>query len=160
MDSVKYIGMDAVRYRAQWLGKISEAGVHRRAEFYYQQFDALRVLRQEVRRELLAEAEKHEAWKLLRQIPFIGPIRAALADRSDPDPTPLPHQAPAVDLQRVWDRDAQQCRASIRPGRAARDHGTEGENNPAQWGGLDGKKNSGRRRSVFSLTPFMELTRT
>jgi len=68
----------AVRYRAQWLGKISEAGVHRRAEFYYQQFDALRVLRQEVRRELLAEAEKHEAWKLLRAIPFIGPIRAAL----------------------------------------------------------------------------------
>ena len=108
----------AVRYRAQWLGKISEAGVHRRAEFYYQQFDALRVLRQEVRRELLAEAEKHEAWKLLRQIPFIGPIRAALANRSDPDPTPFPHQAPAVDLQRVWDRDAQQCRASIRPGRA------------------------------------------
>jgi transposase len=52
--------------------------VHRRAEFYYQQFDALRVLRQEVRRELLAEAQKHKAWKLLRQIPFIGPIRAAL----------------------------------------------------------------------------------
>jgi transposase len=45
---------------------------------YYQQFDTLRVLRQEVRRELLAEAEKHEAWKLLRAIPFIGPIRAAL----------------------------------------------------------------------------------
>ena len=36
------------------------------------------VLRQEVRRELLAEAQKHEAWKLLREIPFIGPIRAAL----------------------------------------------------------------------------------
>jgi|BogFormECP03_OM3_1039632.scaffolds.fasta_scaffold04724_2 hypothetical protein len=36
----------------------------------------------------------------------------------------------------------------------------EGKNNPAQWGGLDGKKNSGQRRSVFSLTPFMELTRT
>jgi transposase len=67
-----------VRYRAQWLGKIGEAGMHRRAEFYYQQFDTLRVLRQEVRRELLAEAEKHEAWKLLRAIPFIGPIRAAL----------------------------------------------------------------------------------
>jgi transposase len=68
----------AARYRAEWLAKINEAGVHRRAEFYYQQFDALRELRQEVRRELLAEANKHEAWKLLRQIPFIGPIRAAL----------------------------------------------------------------------------------
>ena len=68
----------AERYRAEWLGKIQEAGVRRRAEFYYQQLDALRVLRQEVRRELLAEAQRHEAWKLLREIPFIGPIRAAL----------------------------------------------------------------------------------
>ncbi len=70
--------MYAERYRAEWLGKIQEAGVRRRAEFYYQQFDALRSLRQEVRRELLAEAPKHDAWKLLREIPFIGPIRAAL----------------------------------------------------------------------------------
>jgi hypothetical protein len=43
---------------------------------------------------------------------------------------------------------------------ASRAQGTEGKNNPAQWGGLDGKKNSGQRRSVFSLTPFMELIRT
>src|SRR5271167_907314 len=68
----------ASRYRAEWLAKINEAGVHRRAEFYYKQFDGLRELRQEVRRELLEEAQKHKAWKLLRQIPFIGPIRAAL----------------------------------------------------------------------------------
>ena len=31
-----------------------------------------------MRKELLAEAQKHDVWKLLRQIPFIGPIRAAL----------------------------------------------------------------------------------
>src|ERR1700684_2443 len=68
----------AERYRAEWLGKIQEVGVRRRAEFYYQQFDALRALRQQVRRALLSEAQKHEAWKLLREIPFIGPIRAAL----------------------------------------------------------------------------------
>ena len=67
----------APRYRAQWLGKISEAGVRRRAEFYYQQLDALRSLRQQVRRELLAESGKHQASKLLCQIPSIGPIRAA-----------------------------------------------------------------------------------
>jgi transposase len=68
----------APRHRSEWLGKIREAGVRRRAEFYYQQLDALRSLRQDVRRELLAEAQKHDAWKLLRAIPFIGPIRAAL----------------------------------------------------------------------------------
>jgi hypothetical protein len=42
---------------------------------------------------------------------------------------------------------------------ASRDQGTEGENNPAQWGGLDGKKKSGYRRSIFFLTPFIELIR-
>jgi transposase len=35
-------------------------------------------VRQEVRRELLAEAKKHQAWKQLCQIPSIGPIRAAV----------------------------------------------------------------------------------
>jgi transposase len=68
----------ASRYRAQWLDKISEAGVRRRAEFYYQQLDELSTLRQQVRRELLAEGAKHKASKLLCQIPSIGPIRAAL----------------------------------------------------------------------------------
>jgi transposase len=68
----------APRYRAEWLAKISEAGVHRRAELYYQQFDALAALRQQARRELLAEARKHPAMRLLRRIPSIGPIRAAL----------------------------------------------------------------------------------
>lgn len=68
----------AVRHRAAWLDKIREAGVRRRAEFYYQQLDALRSLRQDVRRDLLAESAGHQATKRLRQIPSIGPIRAAL----------------------------------------------------------------------------------
>src|SRR6266566_368358 len=63
----------APRHRSEWLGKISEAGVQRRAEHSYQQLDVLRLLRQEVRRDLLLEAKKHKAWKLLRQIPGIGP---------------------------------------------------------------------------------------
>ena len=68
----------APRYRAEWLAKISEAGVRRRGELYYQQFDALAALRQQARRELLAEGRKHPAMRLLRQIPSIGPIRAVL----------------------------------------------------------------------------------
>jgi hypothetical protein len=68
----------APRHRGEWLGKISELGVRRRAEFYYQQLDALRALRQQVRRDLLAESKKQQAWKRLCQIPSIGPIRAAV----------------------------------------------------------------------------------
>jgi hypothetical protein len=68
----------APRHRPEWLGKISEAGVRRRAEHTYQQLDVLRRLRQEVRRDLLLEGKKHKATTLLRQIPSIGPIRAVL----------------------------------------------------------------------------------
>jgi transposase len=68
----------APRYRSEWLGKISAAAVRHRAEIYYQQLDALRSLRQQVRRDLLAESGKHGATKLLSQIPSIGLIRAAL----------------------------------------------------------------------------------
>jgi transposase len=68
----------APRYRSEWLGKITDAAVHRRAEISYHQLDALRSLREHVRRDLLAEGRKHPAMNLLRQIPSIGPIRATL----------------------------------------------------------------------------------
>ena len=68
----------APRHRSEWLKKITEAGVRRRAELFYQQLDVLQALRQEVPRDLLAESRKHSGTKLLRQIPCIGPIRAAL----------------------------------------------------------------------------------
>ena len=35
----------APRHRSEWLAKISEAGVRRRAQHYYQQLDVLRLLR-------------------------------------------------------------------------------------------------------------------
>ena len=66
-----------MRYRAEWLAKIQEPGVRRRAELYYQQMDALRILRQEVRRDLLAESKKHKAWQRLCAIPSMGPTGAA-----------------------------------------------------------------------------------
>jgi Transposase len=40
------------------------------------------------------------------------------ADRTDPDPSPIPHQATAVELQRSGDRDARQCGIPLR-GRSA-----------------------------------------
>ena len=94
----------APSHRTEWLGKIAEAGVRRRAEHHYQQLDVLRLLRQEVRRDLLLESKKHKAWKLLRLIPGIGPIRAALLIALIQ--TPIPHQATTVDLQRSGIRNA------------------------------------------------------
>jgi Transposase len=67
------------RHRDEWLGKIKEAGVRRRAERLYQQLDMLQHLRQRARRELLAESRRHSITARLRQIPSLGPIRSALA---------------------------------------------------------------------------------
>jgi transposase len=67
----------AARSREEWLSKLPQVGVRRRAELLYQQLDGLQALRRNVRPEFLAESRKHKAAKLLRQIPCIGPIRAA-----------------------------------------------------------------------------------
>src|SRR5256885_3477944 len=84
----------APRHRAEWLGKISELGVRRRAEFYYQQLDALRALRKQVRRDLLAPGKKHPAREQPCQIPSIGPIRAARFLGTLQNPHRFPPQRP------------------------------------------------------------------
>ena len=58
---------------------IPEAGTRRRAEQLYLQLDMLQHLRQQARRELLAESRKHAITAKLRKIPSLGPIRSALA---------------------------------------------------------------------------------
>jgi|ERR1700758_124453 len=68
----------APRHRGEWLTKLPEAGVRLRAERLYQQLDLLQELRQQARRDLLAESRKHRAHRILRDIPCIGPIRTAL----------------------------------------------------------------------------------
>jgi len=68
----------APRHRAEWLAKIVEPGVRIRAEHLYEQLDSLQPIRLQARRELLLESHRHAAVNLLRQVPSIGPIRAAL----------------------------------------------------------------------------------
>jgi transposase len=68
----------AVRHHHEWLEKLAEPGVRRRTERLYQQLDQLQPLRQQARGDLLKEGRKQQATRWLRQIPCIGPIRAAL----------------------------------------------------------------------------------
>src|SRR5499425_3409784 len=67
-----------VRHRKQWLAKIPHVGVCRRAQHLYHQLDMMKQLRQPTRRELLVESRKYQVTHQLRQIPYVGPIRAAL----------------------------------------------------------------------------------
>ncbi len=66
------------RHRDEWLSKITQASVRRRAQLCYLQLDMLVGLRQQARQELLVESKKHPAWRFLRSIPALGPIRAAV----------------------------------------------------------------------------------
>src|SRR2546426_9797655 len=72
-------GVYYTRHRTEWLGKIREAGVRRRAEQLYQQLDMLQHLRQQARREMLSESRKHPITAKLRKNPSLGPLRPSLA---------------------------------------------------------------------------------
>ena len=66
------------RHREKYLAQLREAGLQTRARRLYQELDLLQRLRREARRDLLLECRKHKETKLLRSIPWLGPIRAAL----------------------------------------------------------------------------------
>jgi transposase len=66
------------RQRQTWLSQLPHPAVRLRASFYYQQMDSVQALRQQARQQLLREGRKHPAFPLLRQLRYIGPIRAVL----------------------------------------------------------------------------------
>jgi transposase len=65
-------------HREQWLSQLQEeSGVRKRAEYLYRELDTLRQLRREARRDMIREAQRHRAYKILRQVPGLGPVRIA-----------------------------------------------------------------------------------
>ena len=68
----------STRHREDYLAQLLEPGLQRRARRLYQELDLLQQLRREARHDLLLECHQHKESKLLRSIPWLGPIRAAL----------------------------------------------------------------------------------
>jgi transposase len=67
------------RRRKEWLQLLDEKpGLRERAEYLFQQLDSLRAIRRQARRRMIDESRKFMAVDLLRSIPFLGPVRAAL----------------------------------------------------------------------------------
>ena len=64
--------------REQWLQSLTEPGLRERVGWLYEELDHLKPLRRQAKNAMLAESRKHRAVKLLRTIPQLGPIRAAL----------------------------------------------------------------------------------
>jgi len=64
--------------RKDWLAKLDSAAVCARALRLWEQLDLVERLSKEAAKDLLAEARKHTDTKILRSVPGIGPIRAAV----------------------------------------------------------------------------------
>jgi transposase len=62
--------------REKWLAKL-KGGCRTRAEAQLKQLDVLLELRGPAKAAMLAEAKKQPGWKILRSIPYLGPIRVA-----------------------------------------------------------------------------------
>jgi transposase len=66
------------RHREEWLAQLADRGLQCRARRLYQELDWLQQLRREARQDLILECRKHSETKLLRTVPWLGPIRVAL----------------------------------------------------------------------------------
>ena len=64
--------------RKQWLEKLDNAAVRVRATRLWEELDFLTELREGAEKDLIAEARKHAATKILQSVPGIGPQRAAV----------------------------------------------------------------------------------
>ncbi len=64
--------------RNDWLAKLDSPAVRARADRQWQELDLLERLSEEAATDLVSEARKHAATRILRSVPGIGPIRAAV----------------------------------------------------------------------------------
>lgn len=64
--------------RATWLAQLAQPGARLRAEALYAELETLDQWRRRIRLALLAEAKRDPAYRVLRTMPFLGPIRVAL----------------------------------------------------------------------------------
>ena len=91
----------APRYRAEWLAKITEAGVRRRAEIYYQQLDALRSAPASATRSCWPKAG-NTGDEIAAPDSFDWTDSGSSADCSDADAASFSHQAATVGLLWSW----------------------------------------------------------
>jgi transposase len=71
-------GVYQQKQREQWLQLLTEPGTRQRVSWLYEELDQLRPLRKQAKQAMLAEGRKHQAFRLLRTIPQLGPIRCAM----------------------------------------------------------------------------------
>jgi transposase len=64
--------------REQWIAKLDSTALRARAARLWEELDCLVPLCEEAEKELVSEARKHAATKILQSVPGLGPVRAAV----------------------------------------------------------------------------------
>jgi transposase len=70
-------GVYQQKQREQWLQLLTESRTRQRVNWLYEELD-LRSLRKQAKMAMVAEGRKHQAFRLLRTIPQLGPVRCAM----------------------------------------------------------------------------------
>jgi transposase len=63
--------------RTDWLAKVDVAAVRARVSSLYEQLDCLRKLREQAHKEMIKEAQKHPAYKLIIEVSGLGSVRTS-----------------------------------------------------------------------------------
>jgi transposase len=63
--------------RKEWLAQLEDRGARMRAEALLTELDVLQKLRPNAKAAMTTEARRQPGWKILRSIPFLGPVRVA-----------------------------------------------------------------------------------
>ena len=63
--------------RKEWLSQLEGRGARTRAEVLFAELDVLQELRPKAKAAMIAEARRQPGWKILRSVPFLGPVRVA-----------------------------------------------------------------------------------
>jgi len=66
------------KHRDEYLAELGSGALRRRAEFLYQELEAVQQLRRQAKRDMIVECRKYPETKLLCSVPFLGPVRAAV----------------------------------------------------------------------------------
>jgi transposase len=64
-------------HRQQWLERVGDPAAIARLELLYQQLDGISSLHEIARREMVNQVRSHYAYKVLKQIKTLGPVRIA-----------------------------------------------------------------------------------
>jgi transposase len=71
-------GVYSKKERDEWLKRLDNGALRLRIQRLWKELDLLTELRQEAEKDLMVEARRHPESKILRSIPGIGPMRAAV----------------------------------------------------------------------------------